>query len=407
MSRYYLGLDWGDKAHMVWVGTEAGEKVVHMKVEQTFEGMSQFGRWLNECEAAGIEIWAAIERPEGRIVDFLLDHGVVVYPINPKALDRARDRFRTSRAKSDEFDAWVLAEFVRTDHVHLSPVQPSSPQAQELKMLSRDYHRLVREQTRLINQLTDTLKEYYPRFLEVFEDLTSELALDFLEVCPTPEAMEGLTEKQWQQFAQAHRLRSKRTAELWERFHRPRLPMPAHVVRAKSRLVGMLVQQLRVTVTGVKAYRAEVQRFFACCPAAKLTKTLPGGHSGIIIPTIWAELGDAPGRWKSFRHLQAQAGTVPVTRQSQKSRSVCFRFACNRRLRYGAHWLAFISLRTSDWARAYYNAQRRRGHSHRRALRALASKWLKIIFVMWSTHVPYDENLHLANMARQHLRHIT
>lgn len=75
MSRYYLGLDWGDKAHMVWVGTEAGQKVVQMKVEQSFEGMSQFARWLNECEAAGIEMWAAIERPEGRIVDFLLDHG--------------------------------------------------------------------------------------------------------------------------------------------------------------------------------------------------------------------------------------------------------------------------------------------------------------------------------------------
>ncbi|MFQ6093966.1 MAG: transposase [bacterium] len=98
-------------------------------------------------------------------MDFLLDHGVVVYPVNPKALNRARDRFRSSGARDDWFDAWVLAEFLRTDHVHLRPLRPSSEQAQELKMLTRDYHRLVGEQSCLLNQLTATLKEYYPRFL--------------------------------------------------------------------------------------------------------------------------------------------------------------------------------------------------------------------------------------------------
>ena len=131
--------------------------------------------------------------PTGRIVDFLLDHGVVVYPVNPKALDRARDRFRMSQSKSDSFDAYVLAEFLRTDHVHLRALEPDSEQAQELKMLTRDHHRLGRHKTRLLNQIEVTLKEYYPRPLEVFSDLESQIALDFLKQYPTPRALSKLT----------------------------------------------------------------------------------------------------------------------------------------------------------------------------------------------------------------------
>ena len=404
MRRYYLGFDWGDEEHTVWVVDETGEKVMRMEVKQTYEGLSEFGGWLNEQVAVGIEIWAAIEKPEGRIVEFLLDHGVVVYPINPKALDRARDRFRVCGSKSDDFDAWVLAEFLRTDHAHLHALKPSSDQAQELKMLVRDYNRMVKEQTRLINQLKNTLKEYYPLFLEVFEDVTEHAALDFLQAYPCAEALEALTQKRWQQFVQVHRIRKNRSVQLWEGFQKPMLPMPAHVVRAKSRLVSVLVEQLRLVVKAVNTYKTEVNRFFSDCPAAEMARSLPGGQSGIIIPSIWAELGDAPGRWKSFRHLQAQGGSVPYTKQSGKSKSIHFRFGCNKRLRYAAYWLAFTSLRTSEWAKAYYDAQRVRGHTHRQALRALGAKWLKIIFVMWRDHVPYDENYHLANMTRHQLR---
>lgn len=296
MKRYYLGVDWGDTMHAVWVIDEAGEKVVRMEVEQTSEGMSAFGRWLYERKAEGIELWAAIEKPQGRIVDFLLDHGVVVYPINPKAVDRARDRFRTSRSKSDMFDACVLAEFLRTDHPYLRALHPSSEQAQELKILTRDYQRLIRQQTRLINQLKATLKEYYPRPLEVFGDLTRKVALDFLKVYPTPEALSNLTKKKWQKFAKAHRLSQVYTSELWDVLRKPQLPVPEHVVRAKSRLVAVSVEQLDVAIGAVAEYKGEIERFFSSMPAAELTQSLPGGKSGTTIPTLWAELGDAQGR---------------------------------------------------------------------------------------------------------------
>ena len=402
--RYYLGVDWADQTHAVWVVAADGTKIVAHTVPHTAEGLSEWGRELDQWRAQGVELWAAIERREGRVVDFLLDHGVAVYPVNPKALNRARDRFRQSGAKDDPFDARVLADFLRTDHAHLQALQPSSEAAQELKLLTEDYQRQIRQQTRLVNQLTNTLKAYYPRALELAE-LTTTLAQEFLQAHPTPESLTGLTERQWQRWARAHRLSDARTRELWEVLRQPQLPVPAHVVRAKARMMRSLVAQLTPIVAAVAEYRRAIEDFFASIPTAQWARTLPIGEHGITAPTLWARLGDAPGRWESFRHLQGQAGAVPVTKRSGKQqRVVQFRHACDKALRYVVEHVAFLSLRSSDWARAYYQQQRARRHSHRQALRALGAKWLKIIFVMWERQAPYDERYHLATMTRQQFR---
>ena len=137
-------------------------------------------------------------------------------PSTPRSLDRARDRFRVGGAKSDPFDAQVLAVFLRSDHVQLRPLRPSSEAAQGLKGLTRDYRRQVHLRTRLLNQLTATLKEYYPRALELCEDLTAGWAQAFLARYPTPAAAATLTEADWGAFAHAHRLGPARTAALWE-----------------------------------------------------------------------------------------------------------------------------------------------------------------------------------------------
>jgi transposase len=407
LERYYLGVDWADKFHQVWVSDEQGSKVAEKKLGDTVEDLATFGRWLNESRAQGLELWAAIEKPHGRIVDFLLDHGVVLYPVNPKAVDRVRDRFRMSSSKSDSFDAYVLAEFLRTDHGHLRPLEPASQGAQELKLLSRDQHRLVRQKTRLLNQLRVTLKEYYPRPLEVFSDLESQTALDFLKRYPTPAALSELSRRQFNRFAKReHHLGEKRSKELWEKLHQPQLAVPAHVVRAKARLLGVLLVQLEALSEAVTTYQENIKSFFASMPAADLVKTLPGAKTGTIVASLWAELGDAKSRWQSFRHLQAEAGMVPVTKASGKSRVVHFRFACNKMMRHLAYWLAFVSINRSQWANHYYREQRAKGHNHHQALRALGAKWLKIIFVMWRDHKPYDENYHLANITRQNMRQL-
>ncbi|MGH7311125.1 MAG: IS110 family transposase [Candidatus Rokuibacteriota bacterium] len=402
--REYIGVDWADAEHAVWVEDEGGAPVTSRMVAHTAEGFAEWGRWVDERRAAGVELWAAIERPEGRVVDFLLDHGVVVFAVNPKAVDRARDRFRMSGAKSDRFDARVLAGFLRTDHPHLTPLQPGSETAQELKGLTRDYARQVRQQTRLLNQLTVTLKEYYPRALELCGDLTSRWAREFLETYPTPAALLALTERQWTQWARGHRLSAERAAALWALLRAPQLPVPAHVVRVKARRLTVLLTQLAASIQAVASYREAVEDFFAGMPAAKWARSLPGGQRGTTVPTLVAELGDAVGRWTNAQHLQGHAGVVPVTQSSGTSRLVRFRFACNQHFRAAAHQLAFGSLRHSAWAKAYYKTCRKRGLRHHHAVRALGAKWLKILFVMWSRQIPYDEQYHLANIGRHHVQ---
>jgi transposase len=186
--------------------------------------------------------------------------------------------------------------------------------------------------------------------------------------------------------------------------NQPQLTVPEHVVRAKAHLLRVLLGQLDPLRKAVKSYEERIKSFFGSMPAAELFKGLPGAKTGTIIATLWAELGDAKSRWESFRHLQAEAGVVPVTKTSGKSRVVQFRFSCNKIMRHAAYWLAFVSLNRSEWANHYYRDQRAKGHSHHQSLRALGAKWLKIIFVMWRDHKPYDENYHLANIARQKMR---
>jgi hypothetical protein len=402
--RYYVGVDCADREHAVWVEDEHGTGVWSGRVAHTVEAFAEWGRWLEERRAQGDEVWAALERPDGRVVEFLLDHGVVVYPLNPKAVARARDRFRPTGGKDDPFDARVQAGFLRTDHQHLAPLRPSSEAAQELKELTRDYARQVRQQTRLLNQLTITLKEYYPQALEICDDLKSRWGQAFLRAYPTPAALQPLTERQWRRWARHHRLTAKTIDAGWAAIQRPALAVPAHVVRSKARRLGVLLEQLTVTAAAVKAYQQAVEAVFAQLPAAQYASTLPGGGSGTTLPSVWAELGDAPGRWETAQQLQGHAGSVPVTARSGKGHVVLLRRACNRHLRAAIHQLAFNSLRHSEWARAYYERCRQRGHKHQRAVRGLAAKWLKIIFVMWTRQVPYDEQLHLANIARHHLR---
>jgi transposase len=401
MEHYYLGLDWADEIHAIWVVDEKGSKVWAGKVKQTPEDLAEFGRRLYEWQSNGITVWAALEKPEGRIVDFLLNHTVSVYPLNPKAVDRARDRFRASSSKSDPFDARVIADFLRTDHGRLHPLLPNSPASQELKLLTSDYQRFVRQRTRLINQLTATLKEFNPRILEMFPDLNSPSTLDFLASYPAPVNLTNLTAPALRRFAREHRLHKETETRLWEQAKAPQLVIPPHVVRAKGRLVQALVAELRVVTKAVADYQSEIERFFASMPAAEIAKTLPASKSGVTVPTIWAEIGDVKERWESFRHLQAQAGTVPVTVSSGKHRESNFRFACNKRLRHALNQYSFVSLHQSEWALNYYNQQKERGHSHYEALRALSAKWLKIIFVIWSREVPYSEEHHLTSIARQ------
>jgi len=404
--RVYVGIDWADGTHRVAEVDEQGQRVNMRSVEETVEGLAEFGRWLAAQRGAGIDVYCGIERPDGRLVERLLTHGAVVYALNPKAVDRARDRHRANRCKDDDLDAYVIADFVRTDHPHLHALRPNSAELEELRLLTRDYDSFVRQQTRLLQQLVVTLKEYYPLALTLFADLTTQTAQDFLHRYGTPESATQLSRQQWTAFARRHRMAPAAAEQRWTQLRAGQVAVPAHVVRAKARRMEALRRELGTVLATVAAYRSEVERFFAALPASKLTDSLPVGGGGVMIATIWAGLGDAAGRWSFPAHFLAHAGMVPGTERSGKQRTglVFFRRGCDHLLRYALTQYAFVSLGHCEWARAYYKQQRARGHGHYRALRALGAKWAKIFVVMWQRQAPYDDNYHLANIARQQLR---
>ena len=179
------------------------------------------------------------------MVETLLDHGVTVYPVNPKSLDRARDRYRPNGGHADWFDAFVLGNSLRVDHMHLPALQPDSEESAELKMLTRDRSRASQNQTRCLNRLTQTLKEYYRRPLEVFPDLKTHMALDFLRRFATPESLDKMRWGQWLKFAREHRRSESRAQEMWEQLHAPQLPVKAHIARVHSRQLLHLVDETR------------------------------------------------------------------------------------------------------------------------------------------------------------------
>ena len=160
---YAIGVDWSEDRHDICVLDEAGHRILTRSYEETADGFAELGRTLDEWSTKGIELVACIEKPEGRIVELLLDHRVKLYPINPKSLKEARTIHRVSRSKSDTFDAFVLADYVRTHYQTLTPLSPNSDQMAELKMLVRDYDQQVRHKRRMTSQIRSDLKTFYPR----------------------------------------------------------------------------------------------------------------------------------------------------------------------------------------------------------------------------------------------------
>ena len=192
---FYVGIDWADLKHDICVVDEKGERVVKFTIPHTAQGLSKLHHRLSMLTPNRDELLVALETDKGLVVSFLFDLGYTVYPINPKAVSRYRDRYRTSGAKSDPLDALVLANILRTDRHRFRPLLPDTTLARELKVLTRDHRHLVKSRTALSNQLTACLKAYYPRALELFSKVTQPITLAFLKAYPTPQGASGLSLK--------------------------------------------------------------------------------------------------------------------------------------------------------------------------------------------------------------------
>jgi transposase len=344
-------------------------------------------------------VGVAIETRCGPAVERLLEMGLSVYPLNPKAAQRYRDRKAPSGGKSDRLDARSFADALRTDGHGWRRLQPQDPLTQELRLLCRDEIGLIEQRTALVNRLQEALHEYYPTALAAFDDWTCPGAWAFVIAFPTPQDLVQAGKRKWEKFLHTHKLYRPQTVpwrlELFAQATAFVNPNPA-VTRAKSFLAMALAKQLRLVENQLNDYRRRITQLFSEHPDHDVFGSLPGAAEKLA-PRLLAELGSNREEFDSPQALQCYAGAAPVSFQSGKVHRVWLRRACNHWLRATVHLWADQSRRFCAWAAAYYQQKKDQGMSHAAALRCLGQRWLKILWRMWQDGVPYDEALHLRN----------
>ena len=393
---YFAGIDWADDHHDVCIIGEEGSVIVRFRIPHDQAGLDTLFEHVSNVTPLPERISFALETDKGLLVSALLDAGYTVYSINPKAVDRYRDRYSVAGSKNDAFDAELLANILRTDRHRFSSILPDSEQAQELKMLTRDHQELIRQRTRLTNQVIACLKAYYPTALDLFSKISCQTALDFLETFPSLEKARGLNLEDLKAFLKTHRYPGvdQKADELYALLRKPALTARALIIQAKMMLMLALGAQLKALIPHIHAFEKRIKQVFEAHADKDIFTSLPGAADNLA-PRILAELGDNQERYKGYSQGQAEAGTAPVTKASGKSHHVLFRYGCKKPFRATMQQLAFCSLKQCDWARSYYDQLRKRGKSHQHALRALANIWVKIVYTMWRTHTVYNENLFL------------
>jgi len=402
---HFAGFDWASEKHDVVVVDRQGGVVLALEFGDTAEGWSTLRSKLVALAAPQQEvgrIGVAIETSCGPAVERLLEMGLAVYPINPKAAERFRERKAPSGIKDDQLDAWSMGDALRTDGQDWRRLLPDDPATQELRILCRDEISLIEERTALVLRFQATLHEYYPAVLEAFDDTTLPAAWEFMARFPTPAALARKGQRAWEKFLHSHRLGhpetyAKRMA-IFARAGEFASPSSA-VTNAKSFLAVSIVRQLQALQEQLDAYRARIEEAFAKHPDRDTFDSLPGAGPKLA-PRLLGELGANREVFGCAQDLQCYAGTAPVTKKSGKHRLVKIRRACNLTLRATVHYWANLSRQSCAWAEAYYQKKREQGHSHAQALRCLGQRWLKILWKMWQDHASYDEARHSLDQTR-------
>jgi transposase len=385
---WYVGLDWADTHHDVEVLDEAGKRVGVRRFAHSHEGLNELKQFVLSIAASPDQLACIVETNHGLLITFLLEAGIPVYPVNPKMANQLR---KAAGAKTDQIDAHLLAKLGRLDLAELRRLEPDSPSVQELKTLTRDQDALIQTQTRLVNQLTACLKEYYPAALHLFAKLQQRSTLVFLQTYPTPQAAQvaSLEEITATLRTGKHTNPTQVAPKIFEELHRPQLVANQIMVRAKSRLMLSLVKQLLVVIQEIASYEKEIRTLFLTHNDQEIWSSLPGAGKRLA-PRLLAEWGEDRTRYADASSVQSLAGTAPVPFQSGNYAKAHKRFACLKPLRNHLHQFAWQSTRQEAWALDYYQRKRAEGKTHSMALRALANIWVRIIYRMWVSETCYQ-----------------
>ena len=399
----FLGLDWADQQHVVCIqeaGSNSREKSTTL--DQTPEALQA---WIQELRSrfGGRPVAIAVEQTRGALIYALMHVEFLhIYPVNPQMLAKLRQAFHPSGAKDDPRDADLLLEVLLTHRHHLRVLVPDDVLTRSIQLLTEGRRKLVDERTALTNQLTAALKTYFPQALEWFGDLHSTRACAFLHRWPSLQLLKKATTSSIRKFYQAQKYRGQdKLQQLLQDILKARpLTEDEAVLLAETMMVQALVKQIPSLTESIEHYDQQIAALFKKHDDSTLFGSFPGAGS-TLAPRLLAAFGSDRNRFEFAAQMQELSGIAPVTETSGKSCWVHWRLACSKFLRQSFHEFAAQSIPHSNWARAYYSQQKQRGKSHHAAVRALAYKWIRIIFRCWKTRSPYDEALYCKSL---HLR---
>lgn len=400
---WFAGVDWASENHQATLLNSKGE----VKGERTFPhggaGLSAMCDWfLANAGAPADRVAVAIEVPHGPVVETLLERGFPVHAINPKQLDRFRDRFTVAGAKDDRLDARVLADSLRTDRHCFRPLRLADPTVVELREWSRMAEELQHERNRLGNRVREQLWRYYPQALELTDDVAADWFLDLWALAPTPAKAARVHKETIARHLKVHRIRRVDADETIRILRQTPITVAGGTTEAAAAHIRAVAVRLKLVNRQIK--QAHRQLDALCDRLAGTGETEPGqnreqrdvtilrslpGVGRIVLATLLAEAGE-PLRRRDYHALRSLCGVAPVTRRSGKRCVVAMRQACHMRLRGAVYHWSRTATQHDALSRARYAALRKRGHSHGRALRTVGDRLLSVACAMLEAGTMFD-----------------
>ena len=398
----FIGLDWADQRHY-W----------HMAIAAT--GRREHG--VLEHRSQAIELWAAAlaQRFPGQLIAVCLEQSrgaltyqltkypfLVLFPVHPNTAASYRDAFVPSGAKGDPGDAALLLDILLHHRHRLRRCDPDTPETRLLCLLVELRRKLVNERTRNSNRLTAWLKLYYPQPLDWIDDIDSPLGCALIQRWPTFQQLRRAGDDTLRRFFRGYQSRSEARSET--RIQAIRASTPAvddlALLQAGQAAATALVASLQTLHAQIETLDARLAELTPKHPDAYLFADLPGAGP-VLVPRLIVAFGTHRDRFQSAAELATYSGIAPVTKSSGKTHYVAFRYACPHFLRQTFHEFAACSRLRSQWSRAFYDDKRANGMSHHAAVRALAFKWIRVLFRCWKDRVPYDEARYLSRLQQR------
>jgi len=386
----YAGVDWAVDAHAVCVVEATGRVVAEFDVANSAEGLRELCRRVHRAGAQRV----AIERPDGPVVDAVLDAGLEVVVVSSRSVKALRERYGTSGNKSDRSDAYVLADCLRTDGHRWASLELDSPATVTLRSHVRARKDLVEHRVAVANQLRAHLRIVFPGAVGLFRDIDSPISLRFLERFPSAGRAAWLSEKRLGAWLRAnHYCGRKHPAELFARLSDAPVGLTGDDGDARGTVTLAYVVVLCALRAQIDELDSRLDELLDAHPDAHIFRSLPRCAT-VRAATLIAEIGDCRARFPDAASLACLAGVAPSTRTSGRHRAVTFRWSSDKKLRDAICDFAGDTRHANAWAAHRYRSLRAAGKSHPHAERILARTWTHIIWRCWQDRTPYDPALH-------------